>query len=63
MILYEIKLISQDNNEILFKSVGRKVVFPPQEIVRKYPKAILYVTTLDSSSQTTDSNTEKSKAA
>lgn len=47
MVLYEIKLVSQEN-EVVFMSVNKSIVLPTSDIYQKFPKSTLHITTLDS---------------
>jgi hypothetical protein len=51
MILYEVKLICLETNKVIFTSLNPKPILPPEELLKKEPKPMLVINTLDSATQ------------
>ena len=48
MILYEVKLICPQTQKVIFSSLHKKPVLPPQELLKLDPKPLLVINTRDS---------------
>lgn len=48
MILYDIKLICPLTQQVIFTSLNKKPILPPQALLQRDPKPLLVITTRDS---------------
>lgn len=48
MILYDVKLICPLTQQVLFTSLSKKPIFPPEALLKQNPKPLLVITTRDS---------------
>jgi hypothetical protein len=48
MILYEVKLICPQTQKVIFSSLNKKPVLPPQDLLKLEPKPLLVINTRDS---------------
>jgi len=48
MVLFEIKLICPETNEVFFTSLNSKPILPPPDLFKRVPKPLLIISTKDS---------------
>lgn len=56
MLIYEVKLLHPETQEILFQSQGARPQLPTSQILQQYPGAILIINTRDFVKENLDVN-------
>ncbi len=47
MILFEVKLICPKTNEVIYTSINKKPILPPENLYLRLPRPLLVITTKD----------------
>jgi hypothetical protein len=48
MVLFEVKLICPKTKEVIFTSINKKPILPPDNLFKRVPRPLLVITTRDS---------------